>query len=177
MKVKRLLISVLLSSIALVASVSCNKNETTKEKPVITLETSELSFTNEGGTLSAGFSIQNPVEEVFLKYEFSEIPEWILSVNCDEAKEGKFTVTVDKNTTTLAREYSIVLTYPDAADAVIKIAQEAGEEEAADTFSKFSETILGEASPKNNIRCSLHSQTNAMEASLASVNGKTLLSA
>ena len=61
MKVKRLLISVLLSSIALVASVSCNKNETTKEKPVITLETSELSFTNEGGTLSAGFSIQNPV--------------------------------------------------------------------------------------------------------------------
>ena len=135
MKVKRLLISVLLSSVALLMSVSCNKNETTKEKPVITLETSELSFTNEGGTLSAGFSIQNPVEEVFLKYESSETPEWILSVNCDEAKEGKFTVTVDKNTTTLAREYSIVLTYPDAADAVIKISQEAGEEEPDDTFS------------------------------------------
>ncbi len=107
--------------LVVVGFASCEKEpvSTPNDKPVIKVETTEVTLDSHGDSVEIGYTIENVASQERKQLEVECLADW-LSV---EVSEDKISLSADKNLTTTGRIINIVVKYAGADDVEINVKQ------------------------------------------------------
>ena len=113
----RILKSVILALITMVAIVACQKEPATTPNAVIEVETTELTFNDRGETKSLSYTIKNGIQDESLTA--STEAEWVtISVEAD-----KLNITASSNYDNAERTAEVTLAYKGAENVILTLSQ------------------------------------------------------
>lgn len=111
----------LMTLFVVVGFASCEKEPAPapNEKPVIKVETTEVTLDSHGNSVDVGYTIENVASQERKQLEVECLADW-LSV---EIGEDKISLSADKNLTSTGRVINIVVKYAGADDVEINVKQ------------------------------------------------------
>lgn len=109
--------------------------------PALTLETTEFTVSEEGGSVSVPYVLTNPTESSSVTVEPADTYDWIEVSNIGEAT---IDLTVKANETYAERAAQFTVSYPEASEVVFTVTQAAGKYDYEWTMTSFSGGYFGD---------------------------------